>query len=291
MSVLLERIKNEVLVVDGAMGTFLQARGLQSGECGELWNVDRREDVMAIHQAYIDAGADIIITNTFGGNRFMLEKHGLGDRAYEISKAAAELAKEAAGDRALVFGGLGPTGEFMEPLGTRTFDEMVEVFAEQVKGFAEGGADAVIIETMAALDEVKAAITAVKNNCDLPVIANLTFDKGAKGYRTMMGTAPKEAAEKFTEYGADIVGTNCGNGITEMIEIVAELRSGTDLPILAEPNAGLPVIEGGEVKYKETPEKMAAKVPELIAAGANIVGGCCGTTPEHITAIAKAAKK
>jgi 5-methyltetrahydrofolate--homocysteine methyltransferase len=291
MSVLLERIKDEILVVDGAMGTFLQARGLESGECGELWNVDRREDVMAIHKAYIDAGADIIITNTFGGNRFMLEKHGFGDRACEISKAAAVLAKEAAGDRALVLGGIGPTGEFMEPLGTRTFDEMVEVFAEQVRGFAEGGADGIIIETMAALDEVKAAITAVKNNCDLPVIANMTFDKGAKGYRTMMGTSPKDAAEKFTEYGADIIGTNCGNGITEMIEIVAEMRTGTDRPLLAEPNAGLPVIEDGEVKYKETAEKMAAKVPELIAAGANIVGGCCGTTPGHITAIAQAAKK
>lgn len=275
-----------VLVSDGAWGTFLQKKGLKPGECPELWNLERPDDVRAIAQSYIDAGADLIETNTFGGNRFQLTHYGLAERVSEINEAGARLSREAAGDRAFVIASMGPTGEMlvMEDV---TEEELYEAFKEQAVALEKGGADAVCIETMSALDEAELAVRAAKENTACEVICTFTFERNLQGeYRTMMGVSPEQFAAAMVEAGADVIGTNCGNGIGRMIEIVQALRTAAPgLPILVHANAGLPKNIDGIDVFPETPEQMAAQVPALIAAGANLIGGCCGTTPEHIRAL------
>jgi len=287
MSLLLDRIKKgEILVSDGAMGTMLQDKGLKVGECPEEWNITHPGEVKAIAEAYLKAGSDMILTNTFGGSRFKLAKFGLEAKVAEFNKAGVSLAKKAA----LQYGGivvasLGPTGEFMQPLGTVTEDGMYDVFKEQILAQIQGGADAICVETMTSLEEVSIAIKVVKENTSVPAIGTMTFDKGIKGYRTMMGVSIKEAALGLEKAGADIIGTNCGNGIGHMVNIVKEMRKYSSKPILVHANAGVPELIHGKTCFRETPEDMSEKVPELIDAGANIIGGCCGTTPEHIRAI------
>jgi len=278
------------LICDGAMGTFLQKKGLRPGECPELWCLERPEDVKAIHRAYREAGSDIVECNSFGGTRYKLEAFGLADRVAEINRAAAALAREIAGEDQLVLGSAGPTGQFMAPLGLATEDDMVAAFAEQMTALQDGGADCVILETMTALEEALAAVRAVRENTDLAVMVSFTFDPQANGgYATMMGVRPESFAEAALEAGVDVIGANCGTGPDHMIEIVGQLRAAAlDAPIIAMPNAGMPVLEGGETVFKETPEEMAAKAPRLVEAGATIVGGCCGTGPEHIAAMRKA---
>ena len=288
MKNILERIKaGEILVCDGAMGTQLQARGLKPGECPELWCIEHAEDLKAIHTSYKNAGSDIVECNSFGGTSFKLEHYGLEDRVSEINKAAAMVAKEVAGTEQFVLGSVGPTGEFLEPYGDTEEDEMKEAFATQIQALEQGGADAVIIETMTALEEAELAVKAAKENTDLVVIASFTFDPQVDGsYATMMGVRPAQMATRLIEAGADIVGTNCGVGSEHMIKVVEELRSANaEIPIMVMPNAGMPVIENGEAVFKETPSEMAAKVKLLIKAGASIIGGCCGTSPEHIKAM------
>ncbi len=280
----------KVLVCDGAMGTFLQQKGLQPGTCPELWCVERAGDVTDVHRAYRDAGSDIVECNSFGGSRYKLAHYGLADRAGEINQAAAAVARGVAADSQFVLASAGPTGEFMAPLGAETEQAFYEVFAEQATAFAAGGADAVIIETMTALEEAVVAVKAARECSDLVVVVSFTFDPvAAGGYATMMGVTPEQCVEPVLAAGADIIGTNCGTGPDHMIEIVKRLRAcAPGVPIIAMPNAGMPVLEHGETVFKETPAQMAAKAPLLVEAGANIVGGCCGTSPEHIAAMRRA---
>ena len=276
----------KILVSDGAWGTFLQQKGLQAGECPELWNLTHPDAVKEIALSYINAGADMIETNSFGGTSFKLEHFGLSGQVSEINEAATALSRAAAGDDRWVIGSVGPTGKILL-MGDVTEEELYDAFKTQVVALEKGGADAVCIETMSDIDEALSAIRAAKENTGLEIICTFTFDPIAENeYRTMMGVSPAEAAIACVEAGADIIGTNCGNGMKNMISIVAQMRDAVPaVPILVHANAGLPEIINGEIVYPETPEQMQALVPQIISAGANIIGGCCGTTPAHIAVI------
>ena len=284
----LDRINSgAILLSDGATGTYLQENGLEPGGCPEIFNVDRPEVVKQMALAYFDAGADIVETNSFGGSRYMLKKYGCGDRVEELNRRGAEAARSVAPSGGFVVGSIGPTGEFLKPSGTATEEELFAAFAEQARGLAAGGVDGFCIETMSDLGETILAIRAAKEVAGLPVLATLVFDKGPRGFFTMMGVTPAQAAAKLTEAGADVVGSNCGLAIEQMIEIVTAMRAATEKPIVAQVNAGIPKIEGGRIVYPDTAEHMAPQYPRLVEAGATIVGGCCGTGPAHISAIAE----
>ena len=283
-----ERIRNgEVLVSDGAWGTFLHKRGLGE-DCPELWNVTHRDDVFAIAQSYIDAGSDMILTNSFGGSPSKLQHYGLEERTFELNEAAAVISREAAGDDHYVLGSIGPTG-VMLMMGMVTEDTLLDGFKIQAEALQKGGVDAICIETMSAIDEATLAIRAAREVTDLEIICTFTFEKTATGeFRTMMGVSPEEMLHAVKEAGATIIGTNCGNGFEQMIDIVKDFRRfDAETPILVHANAGKPEFVDGQTVFPETPEMMASHVDELLAAGANIVGGCCGSTPEHIRAIAE----
>ncbi len=279
----------KTLVSDGAWGTFLQSKGLRPGECPELWCVERPADVRDVARAYVEAGADMVESNSFGGTRFKLEMYGLEARVAEINEAAARLSREAAGPSRWVIASMGPTGKMLITEEV-TEGDLYEAFKEQAVALARGGADALCIETMTALDEASVAIRAARENTACEVICTFTFQpSGPAGYRTMMGVSPAQAARAALEAGAHIVGTNCGNGLGPMIEIVAQMRAAAgSAPILVHANAGLPKIVEGVDLFPEGPEDMAGRVGALVTAGANIVGGCCGTTPNHIRAIRRA---
>ncbi|MHB9036240.1 MAG: homocysteine S-methyltransferase family protein [Armatimonadota bacterium] len=293
MKGLMERLAaGEILISDGAMGTFLQAKGLQPGESPEAWCLTHPDAVKSIAEAYIAAGSDIVETDSFGGTGFKQKEFGLEDKVVEMNKAAAKIAKEAMGDQGYVAASVGPTGQIpYDEGGNAANEDLYNAFKEQVVALEAGGADALCIETMMSTVEAVQAVKAAKENTKLPIICTFTFDAGARGFRTMMGATPGDVAKAVVEAGADIVGANCGNGIENMIEITKEMREAVpNTPILIHANAGMPVLEDDKTVFKATPEEMAARVPELVAAGANIIGGCCGTTPAHISAMAKAAK-
>ncbi len=282
-----DRLQNgKVLLSDGGWGTYLYAKGLQMGDCPELWNETHRSDVLEIAKTYINAGADMIETNSFGGSKIKLAQYNFEDRTYELNKLAAEISREAAGDSKFVIGSVGPTGKFLMT-GEVTEAELYESFKVQIEGLRDGGVDAICIETFYDTQEAVIAINAAKENTDLEVITTFTFDKAVDGsYNTMMGVNPTQMAETLASAGVDIFGTNCGNGFEGMIEIVKEIRkANSDLPILVHANAGLPIEEDGKIVYPDSPERMAELTPQLVEAGANIIGGCCGTSPEHIRAI------
>ena len=268
----------------GQTGTYLQANGLEPGGCPELMNDTHPEVVRQMEANYFAAGSDMVETNSFGGSRYMLAKYDLGDRVEELNRKGAELAREAAPEGCFVLGSIGPTGEFLEPNGSATEDEIYDVFCEQARGLAAGGVDAICIETMSDLGETTVALRAAKDATGLPLVTTLCFDKGPHGYFTMFGVTPAGAAEGLAASGADIVGSNCGLPIDAMLEIIAGMRSATDKPILVHVNAGLPDIKGGVIVYPDAPDIMASKMPALVEAGANVVGGCCGTNPDHIRA-------
>ena len=274
------------VVVDGGMGTLLQDMGLDDGGAGELWNVERPDAIRQAHRAYAEAGARVLTTNTFGGNRPRLDMHGLGDRVHELNEAAARLAREVADEHgALVAGDLGPTGELMAPLGTMDADAATAIFAEQLAALCDGGIDLVLIETMSDLAEVEAAVAAARAVAPgLPVVATLSFDTNL---RSMMGVRPGDAVTALAALGVDAVGANCGRGPVEMEQIAAQLAQARPegLLLVAQSNAGLPQVVGDHFEYDASPADLAEHARTLQKLGIDLIGACCGSTPEHISAI------
>jgi 5-methyltetrahydrofolate--homocysteine methyltransferase len=278
----------KILVSDGAWGTFLYEKGMKHGENPELWSIDRFSDVADIARSYAEAGADMVETNSFGASRYKLALYGLGERAAEINEWAARASRKGSGGK-YVIASIGPTGKMLITEEV-TEDDMYDVFKEQALALDKGGANAICVETMSDIDEACCAVRAAKENTDLEVMATFTFDKTLQGtYRTMFGVSPARAIEAVLDAGADIAGANCGNGIEQMAAIVEEMKAARpDSYILVHANAGLPRHIDGKDIFPETPEMMASRVGDLILAGANIIGGCCGTTPAHIAAIKRA---
>ncbi|HCV28435.1 MAG TPA: homocysteine S-methyltransferase family protein [Dehalococcoidia bacterium] len=287
----LERLeRGDTIISDGATGTYLQENGLEPGGCPEEFNVSHPEIVKNMAKRYFDAGAEMVLTNSFGGSKFMTKKYGFEHRVAEFNRLAAEHARSVAPPGAFVVGSVGPTGEFLEPLGPVTSLEMYDAFVEQITALAEGGADAVVIETMTAIEEATLAVRAAKESTDLIVMSTMVYDPGPRGFFTMMGVAPEDGVKKLRAAGADVVGTNCGNGIERMIEIARLMRAVDDGYMLIHPNAGIPAIVDMEIVYPETPEFMAEHFKTLQGLGINILGGCCGTGPDHIKSLVTAVK-
>jgi methionine synthase I (cobalamin-dependent) len=279
----LEDFTGKVTVADGAWGTELDKLGCSPGFCREEWNVTRPELIRQVADAYIEAGAAILLTNTFGANRYVLGRHERGDKVEAFNYEGARVAREAAGQRAHVFGDIGPSGKIIM-MDEVDRDELFEAFKAQANALAEGGADGLVIETMTELAEAVIAVRAARST-GLLVAACMTFDSGRTQTDTMMGVTPQQAVEALSEAGADIIGCNCGIGIEPYVKVTEMFRAATDKPLWVKANAGLPEIEGGKVVYKMQPGEYAAQVRELVRAGANIVGGCCGTSPAFIQAI------
>jgi 5-methyltetrahydrofolate--homocysteine methyltransferase len=284
---LLEELRKRTLLGDGAMGTQLQLAGLEPGGCGEAWNVDHPDRVLEIQRRYVDAGSDCLLTNTFGGCRIMLERHGNGHRVAEINAAGVRVARAAFGDRAgFVIGDIGPFGGIMEPYGDITEQQVRDAFREQAEALVEAGVDAIILETQTSYEEMGVGLEVAKAAGCTCLIGSMAYDVtlDRSEIRTMMGISPAEAAQFMTDHGADILGVNCGAGVdvrwaTRAIE---DYRRTSPLPTMAQPNAGTPELINMQVVYRQTPEQMASGLAELVRAGTSIVGGCCGSTPDHI---------
>ena len=282
----LEAIQNRVLVLDGAMGTLLQERGLKPGQAPEELNLTMPDVVAGVHREYLAAGAEIIVTNTFGGNREKLSHYGLEGRLAEINAKGVAIAREVAGDKAYVAASLGPTGKFVEPVGDVTFDEMAAIFREQAQAVIDAGADLITLETFLDIKEARAAVIAIREvSAHIPIIAMLTFDDNG---RSVLGTPPEVAAITLEAAGADIVGSNCGLGVEGIYEVLTAMRRVTALPLISQANAGLPVLRDGKTIFPGTPEEMTAYHDRMLQLGVRVIGGCCGTTPGHIRAIREA---
>jgi methionine synthase I (cobalamin-dependent) len=277
------------VLTDGAMGTELQVRGLDVGQCPDAWNLTRPAEVESLTRSYVEAGSEIVLTNTFRSNRLALEAAGLAEKLEALNLAGVEITQRAAAGRAAVFASLGPSGR-MVMMGEVTEETLREAYAEQVKILSVAGVDGFAIETMADLDEAKAALAAARAS-GLPVVVSMVFDSGKDKDRTMTGAPPERAAEELTAIGADVIGANCGRGIAGYIPICQRLRAATDRPIWIKPNAGLPELVDGKATYRTTPEEFAAFVPAVLQAGASFIGGCCGTTPDFIRAVAETMRR
>ncbi|MBZ5724615.1 MAG: homocysteine S-methyltransferase family protein [Acidobacteriia bacterium] len=290
---LLEAIRERPLVGDGAMGTQLMAAGLEQGQCGEAWNLEHPERVLAIQRRYAAAGSDCLLTNTFGASRIMLNRHERGDCAAAVNRAGVAIARQAFGSReGYVIGDIGPFGGLMEPYGDIAEAEVRRAFKEQARALVEAGADAIIIETQTSLEELLLGIQAAQEAGACCIIGSMAYDVTLDGstFRTMMGVDPERAAEFLAEHGAHIAGVNCGTGMdmARSREAVERYKKVSGLPVMVQPNAGQPKLVHMKVVYDEMPEDMARGVTPLVEAGANIVGACCGSTPEHIAAFRKA---
>lgn len=297
MRSILERLKRgEVIVGDGALGTMLIQRGLESGQCPELFNITRPEIVEEIARLYREAGAEIITTNTFGASPDRLAEYGLEDRMEEINRKGVSIAKKAVKIAAekearkekdvYIAASCGSSGKILKPYGEADPEEIYNGFVRQMEALVHEGADVICIETMIDLQEARLLVKAAKSvSPEIPVIATMTFDETPRGFFTIMGVSIKDACAGLEEAGADIIGSNCGNGIEKMVRIAREFKNHSTLPLIIQSNAGLPEIQEGKIFYSETPEFFAGKVADLIDAGVSIIGGCCGTTPAHIRAI------
>jgi len=289
MTQLLERLASgEVLVADGAIGTMLMARGLEPGQPPESFNLIRTDVLENVAREYLEAGADIIQTNTFGATRLKLEPYALAGKVEEINRNAVQAVKKAVAGAAYVYGSCGPTGQFPKPYGEVTLDEMYDAFREQIDTLCSAGVDLVCVETMSDLNEAICAIKAAKDVAAVPVMATMTFNHTPKGFYTIMGVTIEQAAKALQDAGVDIVGSNCGNGIEKMVAIAREFRQHTRLPVAIQANAGIPELIDDQAVYPETPDFMAERTGELLSLGVSIIGGCCGTTPAHIRALRKA---
>ena len=292
-----ERIKDGVFLLDGAMGTQLMARKIEVGKCNDVLNIESPEIINEIQNSYSQAGSDAIITNTFGANKYALGRYGLADKVEELNKAGVEIARRAAGEEKYVLGDIGPSGDFLQPLGDLNPAELRDAFAVQAKSLLDAGADGFIIETMTAIEEAVIAVEAVKSvSADLPVFVSMAFDKAGEDFRTMMGVDVDSAVSKIVPLGVDAIGFNCGKmilrdyvGLAERF-VLAVKALGKDVVILAEPNAGIPELIDDQAVYKVKGEEFAATAEKIHLAGVNILGGCCGTGPEHIEALAKKLK-
>lgn len=287
MEKLLSRLKRgDIIVADGAMGTLLFKKGLQTHQCPETFNLTQPEVLEEIAAAYLEAGAEIIQTNTFGGSPLKLQRYSLDHKTEEINLRAVEAVRRVVADKAYVSGSIGPSSRILIPYGDTAPEQIYESALRQVRALIDAGVDIICIETMTDISEAVLNIKAVRNVSEtIPIMATMTFDRTPKGFFTIMGVTIEKAAEELQKAGADIIGSNCGHGIEMMIKIAREFIAHSRLPIIIQSNAGLPEIVGGEPVYAETPQMMAEGARELVEAGVSIIGGCCGTTPDHISAI------
>jgi 5-methyltetrahydrofolate--homocysteine methyltransferase len=289
-----KRLTEGLFLLDGAMGTQVIAQGIEPGKCNELINLESPGLILRIHNAYLEAGSDAIITNTFGGNGFTLTRHGLLRRMADINTSAVNVAKKAAGGTKYVLGNIGPSGDFLEPVGHLKPDQLVTTFGSQAKALVAGGIDGFIIETMSAIDEAVLALKAAKSaGGDLPILASMAFDKRGNSFRTMMGIDVKHAVSALIAAGADAVGFNCGTAtLDDYVELAKKYvtvvkATKKDVLIFAEPNAGMPLVVDGKAEYKVIPDEFASAGKKIYDAGVTIIGGCCGTGPEHIKALSE----
>jgi 5-methyltetrahydrofolate--homocysteine methyltransferase len=286
----LERLQaGEILCSDGAWGTQLMARGLKPGDSPEALNLSNPDALVEVASLYIEAGAQLITTNTFGGSSLKLHSYALDDRTEEINRAAVEVLKPLVADKAYILASVGPTGKLLKPYGDTEPEAMAEAFNRQTGALVEAGADLICVETMIDLTEARLAIEAARSHsAEIPIVATMTFDATPRGFFTTMGVTVEQACAGLVETGANIVGSNCGNGIDKMVEIAREFATHSSVPVIIQSNAGVPENVGGEVVYPESPEFMAERVGQLIDLGVVIIGGCCGTGPDHIRALRSA---
>ena len=282
----MDLIAERTVIFDGAMGTMLLNAGLSSGAIPELWNIEKPEVVQNVHRQYYEAGADVVHTNTFGGTAIKLQQKGLADKMGTINKTAVTIARRVCPDHAFVAGDLGPTGKMIKPLGDAEMDELEAAFYQQATALLQGGADLISIETMFSLQEAVAAVRGAKKAGNCPIIAATTFNKTPNGYFTIMGESVAQCISAFETESVDIIGSNCTLGSRDMIDLAGEMRSLTTKPILLQPNAGKPVQQNGGVIYKQTAAEFADDIRQIVDAGADLVGGCCGTNADFIKAIA-----
>ena len=293
-----KRINQGLFLLDGAMGTQLIARGINVGTCNDLLNIESPEIISDIHNVYLCAGSNAVTTNTFGANQYALARYGLSTKVVELNEAGAQIARQAAGDEYYVLGDIGPTGDFLGPLGGIKPADCHNAYVCQAEALLKGGVDGLIIETMTALDELVIAIEAAKSVCgDLPVFASMSFDKAGDDFKTMMGVDIQKMASKIIPLGVDVIGFNCGTAsLDEYVELAEKLHStvkalSDDVPVFAQPNAGKPELIDGRAVHKVSPEDFASAAEKIFSIGVTIIGGCCGTNPAHIEATAKKLKQ
>jgi methionine synthase I (cobalamin-dependent) len=287
---ILQRLASDgVLIADGATGTMLQAAGLPVGRPGEAWILERPEEIMQLHRAYLEAGSEMVLTTTFGGTRARLKAAGLDVQVAELNGRAGELARQVVGDDVYVAGDIGPTGEMMVPIGPLTYEAAVELFAEQAQALAAGGVDLIYIETMSDLKEAQAAVEGARKACDLPVFCTFSFDTHG---HTSMGVSPSRAAQSMAQLGVPVTGANCGRAPEEVLDILPQMREAApNAYLVAKPNAGVPRMIKRQAVYDATPERMAELALRYVELSASIVGACCGSSPAHIAAIATATRE